>query len=401
MPAASRLPQGTPETRENLRRALMLSGASAASWCFGLPAPDMLLAMTEQLNHALTLSPLSHPLHVAGFYFDGAMLWTGTVALEAAHRFTELGGTIGEQTAIVLDAISEKIASLNANIGEVKRSSVSFGSQVGLALRGTLRDLAMPVVDAVHSGVTALVERPQETLNAIGSVMAKAVEGFGVLKGMQEVWNWSMARFSRKKKSDPETGIAAEATGLSPQAVTNLTINIALGGDIAAERAGQQIAKALEKSDTGVIIDPAKVEDMIAAAASASEEAIRARERQIARATDMFLADEGPVFRDTRKRPDNRMSEAQLLHASREANEILLEAMSRKFDIPEDVLEQGQAFLPKSHICGSVVCARASSDRVYPKADPFQKSSSYGETGIAAKNEISNNCEKQRSPSIM
>lgn len=398
MPSAPQLPDN--QNSPNLKHALMLSGATAAMMSLGLPGVEVFAPMLDGLNHVLGASPLSAPLALSNNYFSGALLWTGSLAMQAADCFVEHGGVIGDHITSSLISIQERVAAISSTTGEAARASMANTQQLSLLVRSSVKDVTSPVIDAAQSGLSAVIAKPVEAADAVGNVLLKAVECFGAIKGLQEAWTWSIGRFSKKKKASAEVQKTSAETGLSAQAVTNLTINISLGGETSADKAAEQIAAALGKGDGSVIVEPDRVREMLDAAErkAAADRAAAIRERQIEKATALFLADKGPIYRDT---PRTGLNHTDIISTAEEANAQINSALSKRFRIPEHLIAEKLAIAVNKPACDGIICRRSTEDKVYSRAAKIDIGRKLAKNAIDGNGIKADNCENDNCPAMM
>lgn len=265
--------------RKPVRRALMLSGAYAAAVYFGVPLPEFLESLHAGFAHAISLTPLANPVVAASHYFGGVLLSVGQAGIDAAAKVAELGGELGSGLSSAVDGIRSDLSTLRAWSGETFDSVVRGVTEVATMWRNTISHASAPAREMIREGIHVAINDPGQAVEAVKDFVVSAVETFAVVK---TIWDGYKSTFNKFLKRGARTAAviqAAEDSGLSPNIVNNMTINVSISGTAGAETAASQIKAALALDHPGIVVDAGKLAATIQGAQEAvAEEVVTAPE---------------------------------------------------------------------------------------------------------------------------
>ncbi len=234
------------------RRAFVMSGAILASATAGYCAQDVAAILQDGFVALSAAAPFSEPVAMSQDFFDGAMQGFAAFGRELADRARQSGITLPDDVRGALGDMaihaSDHLAALRSGTGAV----MSRAGETAFGWKSIVKD-AIPdaVRDRVCEIVTSAMNDPMNAAKVVGGYAKNAVEAFGVAKGLQEAWSWTLRRIKTKAEAAP-----VEPAGLAPAAVTNLNVNIAVSGVEAAEEALDQIRRMLvDPRSTSVMMD--------------------------------------------------------------------------------------------------------------------------------------------------
>jgi len=352
------------------RRALLMSGCAVASWYFGCGVPELIDVLHSGYVHAVSTIPLAHAVTIASIYFNGAMTFFGEVAMTAADRFVDLGGILSDQAAVTMEAIRSHISSGYGIAQDVARDTYAGAREAGIFWRTAVSGTIAPIRDGAIEMAGSLGGFLWESAKDVGGMLTKAIEGFAVAKSLYEAYSWTMGKIWRKSRKQEATLQAADNSGLSVDTVTNMTINISIGGADAADKAHEHIENILNSTGSKAVVDREALRDALDKAIAADHIAARkqSEERHAERESH---PGSNMIPRPPTGKPGILFKE-NLISLSTEVNEGLRSSVNDAFRSHQEALSKSGTFKPLTDVDSAIVGLRSEADRVYVKQDLLQ-----------------------------
>lgn len=272
--------------RRNLRAAMKASGYLVAVTALGATNAEAATMIIDGFQEVVSAVPFVSPEAAAGHYFGGAYEGLATVAMGSVDQIQRMGGAIpramfhsvemmSQHASMGIDGVRTGFANMmsrSTELGAIWRSSVGNASSgiaqaeaLGSTVLGGLLPSPASLGEAYKGSVLAsMVPYSQTVVDALKTLAVRAVEVFGVVKGVVEIYRWTMSSVRKRAVQDPLVIEASDSSALPPPAVTNLTVNITLAGEGAANNAAARLREIAEAPDGAAIMaDPERLRDAI------------------------------------------------------------------------------------------------------------------------------------------
>lgn len=215
-------------TGRSMKSAVFLCGSTIGALLFGLDVGGMATIIDQGLSHIMPHVPFMETGTIINSYFSGIQSWVGGAALglfdwardvgsdavqAATHSMVEVRNALGPRAGALRDFFTDTLRS---------------GMETGAAYLTSVRD--------------SIARDPAGIASLVGETLTKAVEVFGVVKGLHEAYKYAKGRImgggSPTSGTPPTTG----------HTVTNIHLNIALGKDRDVGEAVEGLVRSVQNS---------------------------------------------------------------------------------------------------------------------------------------------------------
>ncbi|WP_411839997.1 hypothetical protein [Paracoccus sp. ME4] len=226
-------------TGKSMKSAVFLCGSTVGALLFGLDIGGMAAVIDQGLSHIVPHVPFMETGTIINSYFSGIQSWVGGVALGFLDWARDVGSDAVQAAAHGMVEVRNVLGPRAGALREFFTETLRAGMDTGAAYLTSVRD--------------SIARDPAGIASLVGETLTKAVEIFGVVKGLHEAYKYAKGRImgdgspsSGMPQAGPEG--SGSASGGPGQNVTNIHLNIALGKDRDVGEAVEGLVRSVQRS---------------------------------------------------------------------------------------------------------------------------------------------------------
>lgn len=226
-------------TGRSMKSAVFLCGSTIGALLFGLDLGGMAAVIDQGLSHIVPHVPFMETGTIINSYFSGIQSWVGGAALGFFDWAKDVGSDAVQAATHGMVEVRNALGPRAGALREFFTDTLRSGMDTGAAYLTSVRD--------------SIARDPAGIASLVGETLTKAVEVFGVVKGLHEAYKYAKGRIMGDGSPSSGTPQAGPAGAGSPsagpgQTVTNIHLNIALGKDRDVGEAVEGLVRSVQSS---------------------------------------------------------------------------------------------------------------------------------------------------------